>query len=117
MNMALAERLSAAVQKFTKWRSVFAGWQLGARAMSDPEAAAVRDHRELSMLLRAEINAITGLLLQKKVFTQDELHEQLLEEIAHLEKAYERKFPGFESADYGMKMDVTKAASTMKGWP
>lgn len=29
-----------------KWRSLFAGWQLGTRPKGDPESDAVRDHRE-----------------------------------------------------------------------
>lgn len=49
------------LEKLGKWRSLFAGWQLGTRLDNDPECQAVRDHREVTMLLRTEVNA-AGLL-------------------------------------------------------
>jgi hypothetical protein len=63
------ERTFRALNILTKWRTIFAGWQLGTRPKGDPECDAVRDHRELSMILRAEVTAFTGLLREKGVFT------------------------------------------------
>lgn len=54
----LEERLLAALNKLAKWRSVFAGWQLGTRLKEDPECQAVKDHREVTILLRAEVSAL-----------------------------------------------------------
>ena len=45
----LAQRCYEACNRLTKWRSVFAGWQLGTRAKGDPECDAVRDHREVTI--------------------------------------------------------------------
>lgn len=53
------------LQKLCKWRSVFAGWQLGTRPDTDAECQAVRDHREVTMLMRAELSALTALLIEK----------------------------------------------------
>jgi hypothetical protein len=50
-----------ALNRLTKWRNVFVGWQLGTREKGDPEGDAVRDHREQSIILRAEVTALTGL--------------------------------------------------------
>lgn len=50
-----------ALNRLAKWRTVFAGWQLGTRARGDPESDAVRDHREATIMLRAEVNALTAL--------------------------------------------------------
>lgn len=114
--MTLEERLRAAFEKLAKWRAVFAGWQLGTRVKGDPESDAVRDHRELTIFLRAEVNALTALLLKKGVCTQEELQKQMLEETIALDVMYERKFPGFTSEPYGMVASLPDVANTMKGW-
>lgn len=106
-----------ALNRLTKWRGIFAGWQLGTRPKSDPEAQAVRDHRELSMLLRAEVTAITGILLQKGICTIDEFKAELEKEANLLEASYQRRFPGLRAVDDGIEIyDTAKAAQTMKGW-
>lgn len=105
-----------AVNRLAKWRSVFAGWQLGTRVKGDPESDAVRDHREVTLLLRAEVNALTGLLIQKGVFTLAEFQERITEECEHLEHTLERRFPGMKATDDGIQYDVPIAAETMKGW-
>jgi len=112
----LAAKCDKALNKLCKWRSVFAGWQLGTRLDTDPESKAVRDHREVTMLMRAECNAMAALLIRKGVFTQKEWTEQLTAEAEHLDKQYERKFPGFKSSDDGMQMNIAIARDTMQGW-
>ncbi len=103
------------IQRLCKWRSVFAGWQLGTRASSDPECQAVRDHREVTILLRAELTALTGLLIKKGVFTAEEFTVALGDEADCLDADYERRFPGIASTDDGIVYDQ-RAAETMKGW-
>ena len=105
-----------AIQRVCKWRAVFAGWQLGTRAASDPESQAVRDHREVTILLRAETNALTQLLVKKGVFTAEDFTRQVAEECEHLNKAYERKFPGITADLTGTQYKLPEAAETMKGW-
>jgi len=113
----LAEKVHKTLNKLCKWRSIFAGWQLGTRAIGDAECDAVRDHREVTMLLRAEQSAFTALCIKKGLFTIDEFNEQLIEEAEHLDRAYEKKFPGMKSADDGIVMNPHIAADTMRGWP
>lgn len=65
------------LNRLCKWRSILAGWQLGTRADTDPECQAVRDHREVTLLLRAEVNALTQLLVCGGVFTEEEHYRQV----------------------------------------
>lgn len=106
-----------ALNKLCKWRTVLAGWQLGTRAKGDAECDAVRDHREITMLLRAEVNALTRMCIDKKLFSQAEYNEQMTIEAEHLDKSYEKMFPGFTTTTLeGVAMDVAKCRETMKGW-
>ncbi len=114
--MNLEEKLLATLNRLTKWRSTFAGWQLGTRSIEDPESQAVRDHREVTILMRAEINVFTKLLLDKQIFTREEFQKQLIDEAEHLSKQYEQKFPGFKSTDLGMEIDPVVAKETVKNW-
>lgn len=95
---------------------MFASWQLGTRIDGDPECAAVRDHREATIMLRAENNALLGLLVAKGVFTLQEWESALEAEAARLSKDYEKRFPGFKAADYGMDVNTALARDTMQGW-
>lgn len=103
-------------ERLCKWRSVFAGWQLGTRPIGDPECDAVRHHREVTIVLRAEVSGVVRVLLDKGLITQDELNRIMAEEAEHLSAAFERKFPGFKARDYGMEIDARVAAETMRGW-
>lgn len=104
------------LERLAKWRSVFAGWQLGTRSDTDPECQAVRDHREATMLLRAEVSALVQLLIAKGVFTTAEYQEQIQVECRYLCEMYEKRFPGFRATDFGMKIDPNTAAATTRGW-
>lgn len=114
-NEAIFQRMQLALNKLAKWRSVLTGWQLGTRAMSDPECQAIRDHRELSLILRAEVTALTRVLVEKRLCTEDDINLALTKEAANLDRAMEERFPGFKSTQQGMVMTL-KAAETMKGW-
>jgi len=84
--------------------------------MDDPECQAVRDHREVTILLRAEQSAFLMLLLEKGVFTQEEFQAAMIKEAGLLSKDYEQKFPGMKAHDHGIDYDVKVAAQTMKNW-
>jgi hypothetical protein len=111
-----AKACYAALDKLAKWRQVFAGWQLGTRLKGDSECDAVRDHREATIALRAELNTLLGLMVSKGVFTEQEWYEALTVEAALLDKDFEGKFPGAKSTPYGMEFDIQTFAKTTKGW-
>jgi hypothetical protein len=107
-----------ALEKLTKWRAHFAGWQLGTRAKGDPESDAVRDHREVTILLRAEVSALTGLLIRKGVITAEEFDGALRFEANTLEHAYQRRWPGVAATADGLSYDLgeIRRAGWMEGW-
>jgi hypothetical protein len=112
------QQVRRALEKLCKWRAVFAGWQLGTRMMDDPEAQAVRDHREATILLRVEVSALVALLVDKGTFSLTEFQERLLEEAVALDRAYECRFPGIESTEHGIAINpaVVSEHHTMNGW-
>jgi hypothetical protein len=110
------QSLLAALNKLGKWRMVFAGWQLGTRTADDPECKAVRDHREVTILLRAEANALLHLLLEKKVITLAEWEAELERQAALLDQDYQKAFPGFRATDSGISVNTALAKDTMSGW-
>jgi hypothetical protein len=73
---ALAQKCYDALNKITKWRSIFAGWQLGSRPLGDPESDAVRDHREVTILERLEISALKQILVGVD-FSQEDFNQAL----------------------------------------
>lgn len=110
----MADLYRDAIERLCKWRNVFVSWQLGTRLKEDPEASALRDHRELTILLRAEVTALSSLLIAKGVFTAEEFTRQLAEEAELLNQAYEKKFPGFTAHLHGIEIDLQKGgAETM----
>lgn len=109
------ERTMRALNILTKWRTLFTGWQLGTRPKGDPEGDAVRDHRELTILLRAEVSAFTALLREKGVFTDDEWLAALQREAEQLNEDYERRFPGVTASEAGLTIDK-RVLPWMKGW-
>jgi predicted DNA-binding ArsR family transcriptional regulator len=109
------DRTMRALNILAKWRVLFTGWQLGTRAKGDPEGDAVRDHREVTIMLRAELSALNGLLLEKGVYTGEEWLAALEQEAGLLAKDYERKFPGVTAHEDGLTFDK-RALAWMKGW-
>lgn len=107
------------LNKLGKWRSVFAAWQLGTRSDTDGEMRAVKDHRELTIMLRAEMTAMTGLLIKKGVITAEQFEAALVSEAGLLDKDYEQRFPGFHTDQYGVHMQLPEAAETARryGFP
>jgi len=112
------DKVDQALQKLTKWRTIFASWQLGTRDENDPECKALKDHREVTILLRAEVTTLTGLLIEKGVFTVKEFNDALGREADQLSADFARRFPGMEATERGIAMDIAKIREhgTMDGW-
>lgn len=110
---------SDVLNKLGKWRNVFASWQLGTRSNTDGECRAVKDHREVTILMRAELSALTGLLIKKGIITQAQFEAALVSEAGQLDSDYEAKFPGFSTSLGGVHMQLPEAGNTMRqlGFP
>lgn len=111
---ALLEKYSRAMQKVSRWRTVLASWQLGTRSDTDGECRAVKDHREATILLRLELNALTALLVRKGVFKEKEFTEQLIQEADFFDKTMEKRFPGFRTSESSVDMNVPEALQTIQ---
>jgi hypothetical protein len=109
------ERTLRALNILAKWRVLLTGWQLGTRPKGDPEGDAVRDHREATILLRAESNALKTLLLAKGLITMDEWQKALEEEAVAANADFERRFPGVSAHEEGLTFDK-RVLPWMKGW-
>lgn len=86
-----------------KWRNVHAAkmfgyWKSGKEYNSDPRKKAQYDEytdlRELCLILRAEVNALTSMLAMKRVCTREELILMMNDETGLLIAAWQKKFPG-----------------------
>lgn len=108
----------AALQRLCKWRRVFAMWQLGRSApFEHPTFKAVADHREVTLLMRAELSALSNLMVKNGAFTSEQFFGQMAVEAEHLCRAYEKKFPGIRADDTGLVMDMPAAGETLNGFP
>jgi len=110
-----AQRAHDALNILAKWRTLFAGWQLGTRPKGDPECDAVSDHREVTILLRAEVSALVGLLVEKGLATDEDWFAALEREAKQLNVAYEQRFPGVTAWTGGLNLDK-RVLPWMKGW-
>lgn len=109
----IKDRADRALQKLAKWRGLLAGWHLGTQATDAPGVRAMRDLRELVLILRAENSALVSLLAQKDVFTSLEFTEALGREAALLDGDMARHFPGFRTSAQGVVVhDPELAAET-----
>lgn len=109
------QRYFQAVNRVTKWRTLLTGWQLGTRPKGDPEGDAVRDQRELLILLRMEVNALNGLLVAKGAYSREEYMEAIIEECEAMDADFMERFPGVTSHDHGLKFSK-QVLPWMKGW-
>lgn len=104
------------MNKLRGWRLVLSRWQLGPRPKEDPEAQAVRVHWEATLALRAEVSALTLLLLKNGVVVEEDLDSEIANACAVLDRQYEAKFPGFRTTSAGVVVDQQVASQTVKDW-
>lgn len=114
--MTQRDRTMRALNILTKWRVLFTGWQLGTRPKGEPEGDAVRDHREVTILLRAEASAMSRLLIKKGLVTEEEWLRTLEDEAVALNESYAERFPGIIANETGLTLTLPQAAETMRGW-
>jgi hypothetical protein len=103
-----------ALNRLCKWRTFFAGWQLGTRPPGDPECAAVRDQVDARLILRVEVNALTALLIQKGIFTEEEWDRAVETEAKALNRMLEDRYPGVRATDIGLEISNPEGVATLK---
>jgi len=100
-----------------KWRTILTGWHLGTRLADDgtaPGVAAMRDLQDFRLCIRAEVSAVTALMIEKGIFTAAEFDAALANEATLLERQMQQSFPGFRATEIGMAIDAAAAAETTK---
>lgn len=102
--MNAGDRSTAALNRLCKWRTVFAGWMFGSQPESYGPTQAMRDFTDARLIQRAEVSALVTLLIEKGVFTVDEMNEAVAREADFLSKSLERKFPGAKATDVGLEI-------------
>jgi len=102
------------LNRLCKWRNYYASWQIGRYAKGEREYDAIADHRELTILMRAEVSALCGLMIEKGVFTADEFMTQLEAESIHLMEMYMHNHPGVYATDLGLEL-TEEAPEFLKG--
>lgn len=106
--------MSAIINRLAKWRQVYA--MMATMGNATAFERYVRDVGEKLLIQRAELSALSGLLIQKGVFTQLELTAQVEVECEALMQLLEGAFPGFKSSDEGLSIETAAALLTMQGW-
>lgn len=109
------ERTFKALNILAKWRTLFTGWQLGTRPKGDPECDAVNHHRELSIILRAEVSALIALLVKRGLITEEQWLAALEREAIQLNQDFAAKFPGVTAHENGLTL-TRQVLPWMKGW-
>jgi hypothetical protein len=119
MKETLEERLDRILNRLCKWRSVFAGWKFGTTDAKAGPVRCFRDQMDDRLTSRAELSALTQLLICKGVFTQEEYVDQVEIEANAMHAFLEHKFDGARATEEGIAMDVPRFhATTQKlGFP
>lgn len=102
-----------ALNRVAKWRSILTGRILGTKPITDPPTQGLRDLFEKVILLRVEVTALTGLMLEKRVFTEDEVRAAVAEEADYLNAMYELEWPGITATDDGIHIELPLGAETL----
>lgn len=114
------------LNRLCKWRMVLAGWHTGSKALLTPSGTpnpgvkAMRDLMDKWLIVRTETNALTMLLIAKRVFSAEEFSAAVYREAARVDRDMERVFPGFRSTDEGVvifDMDMAKKTMADLGFP
>jgi hypothetical protein len=83
----------------------------------DPRAEGYRDLIDKMLILRVEVTALTSLLIQNGIITEEGFKVAVEDEADMLEKDYQKRFPGCRATDTGLDIDIAKFRETTQGWP
>lgn len=118
--MNLSEEIFDLSSKLRQYARLASNRLLGTRLSQDGGYKVVVSLEEARLFHRAELNAVSRLLIDKGIFTTDELQTQTKEEMVYLLKGLERDWPEIEAHADSYIVKDTKAyyeRSKREGWP
>jgi len=110
-NDLIASMLDKALNRLTKWRRLLAAWHHGARVLlpgqspkldSSAEVAATIDSEERLLIFRAELSALTSLLIQKGVISVQEFNHSTIAAADDLNMQLSKAWPGISADATGL---------------
>ena len=106
-----------ALNRLAKWRAILAGWQVGSKAKGEPACDAVRDHRQETLTLRAELSAVVAVLIARGIIAEADFLEALDVAANQCNEALEKRFPGVKTTEAGIELDRDLAKPWMSKFP
>lgn len=119
-NDTLRAELRRAAQRLRQFGRLAASRLFGTLPTTSGRYKAVVDEWERSLLLRAEMNALVLLLVDKKVVTSAEWTARVVEEIRALADAHQKLWPELTTDEVGIHVHDAQAfaaRSKSEGWP
>jgi hypothetical protein len=114
----IIEAYQRALNRLNHWGMLLTGRIAGTLRADDPRSKGYRDLFQKFLIQRAEVNAITAILLEKGITTREDLTKRITDEATHLDQLHEQQYPGVRSTDSGLDFyDLPKVQTWMKGWP
>lgn len=121
MSQVLREAYNELTAKLGQFARIASSRILGTRLSSNGGHIAVRSLEDARLLYRCELNAITRILVDKKIVTENELVQRMCEEMQHrLDQAREEfKDCVSEVTPKSISFDIQglKARADKEGWP
>lgn len=111
--------MSARARLF-RWSKLLVGEFLGTTGDQDPRFHYLRHIEDRTQALRAEVNALTRILIEKGIVTRGEAEGIFEEEFALQCKALEAAHPGATATEDGIVLDPGRIADItqwMGNWP
>lgn len=106
-----------ALSKLAHWRYILVAWHRGRHTLhTQGQADPLADAMEKWLTLRVEVSALVTLLVNKKVFSNEEFLSQMVKSARYYDAQMQREFKGFAThLSTGLEIeDEAQAELTMK---
>ena len=114
-------RFIRSCQRLRQYSKYVVGRILGTVGEENGGFKQLREMDECRHYQRVELNALTAMLIEKKVMTADEWIKKLADESCEYEKAVKSQYPEVSPSEEGtsMVLDLVGAQARMRkeGWP
>lgn len=109
----LKDHYSKLLNRVLNWKIIFSRWQLGTRDEVDGANLALKDHRATALKTHIELAALTELLLEKHIISQEDLLDEQIEVASKIDAQLAAEFPGATATDDGVDIQPDTFQATM----